>query len=81
MATVAQISHSSTVWQNFLDSRYIQGDDDSDHYEFDRFPVYTFNTSPCWYESRESVLERRAMNESNHPLLGIRLWTQQKNPT
>ncbi|CAM2726330.1 unnamed protein product [Rotaria socialis] len=81
LATVAQISHSSTVWQNFLDSRYIQGDDDSDHYEFDRFPVYAFNTSPCWYESRESVLERRAMNESNHPLLGIRLWTQQKNPT
>ncbi|CAF3372216.1 unnamed protein product [Rotaria sp. Silwood2] len=46
-------------------------------------PLYTFNHNDFyWYESEESVLQRRAKREEHHPLFGIRLWSlQQQSPT
>ncbi|CAF4061606.1 unnamed protein product, partial [Rotaria sordida] len=75
LTSIAQLSYSSDVWKYFLASRCVQPSKDVEHL-FDNFPLYAFNLTPCWYESKESAIERLAYRLPLHPLLGARQWTQ-----
>jgi acyl transferase domain-containing protein len=74
LMSLAQLSYAPDVWQHYLASRSVQPNKDEEH-RFDTFPLYTFNMSSCWYESKESAIERRAYRRALHPLLGVRQWT------
>ncbi|UJR34435.1 hypothetical protein I4U23_021842 [Adineta vaga] len=80
LTSLAQLSHSSVVWHSYFSSRSIHSDEsdfDDEKYLFDSFPLYEFNKSTFWYESKNSVLDRRAHRLSEHPLLGVRQLTQE----
>lgn len=80
LMSVSQLIHSSDIWSHYLNSRSIQSTDDQE-YSFDTFPLYPFNKTPCWYESKEATIKRLANRRSIHPLLGVRQWTRQTTPT
>ncbi|CAF1367977.1 unnamed protein product [Adineta steineri] len=44
---------------------------------FDNFPLYKFYLSLCWYESKDSSIQRLANRIQTHPLLGIRQLNEQ----
>ncbi|CAF1055301.1 unnamed protein product [Rotaria sordida] len=75
LTSIAQLSYSPDVWKHFLASRCVQPSKDVEHL-FDSFPLYAFNLTPCWYESKESAIERLAYRLPSHPLLGVRQWAQ-----
>ncbi|CAF3339351.1 unnamed protein product, partial [Rotaria sp. Silwood2] len=74
LTSIAQLSYSLDVWKPYLESRCVQPNKDVEHL-FDNFPLYAFNLTPCWYESKESAIERLAYRLPLHPLLGVRQWT------
>ncbi|UJR11979.1 hypothetical protein I4U23_016157 [Adineta vaga] len=74
LTSIAQLSHASDVWKHYLASRSILASINHEDV-FDTFPLYAFNTTPCWYESKESAIERRAHRFPCHPLLGVRQWS------
>ncbi|CAF3595837.1 unnamed protein product [Rotaria sordida] len=74
LTSIAQLSYSPDVWEHYLASRCVQPSKDVEHL-FDKFPLYAFNLTPCWYESKESAIERLAYRLPLHPLLGVRQWT------
>jgi malonyl CoA-acyl carrier protein transacylase len=80
LSSIVQLSHSPDVWKHYLSSRSAQTSQDIEHL-FDTFPLYAFNTTPCWYEPKESVMERRAYRQPTHPLLGVRQWSQHTSAT
>ncbi len=80
LTSIAQLSYSSDIWKHYLASRSIQANGDMRDL-FDTFPLYAFKLNPCWYESKESVMERRAYRISTHPLLGVRQWSDHTSAT
>jgi acyl transferase domain-containing protein/SAM-dependent methyltransferase len=41
----------------------------------DQLPLYSFNNQTCWFETKQSVVRRRAAKQAQqHPLLGFRQW-------
>ena len=42
------------------------------------FPLYSFNNQTCWFETKQSVVMRRRHQPVGHPLLGCRVWTNEK---
>lgn len=80
LTSLAQLSQSSNVWQHYLASRSIQSTRNEDDL-FDTFPLYAFSMTSCWYESKDSAMERLAHRLPVHPLLGVRQWTQQTSAT
>ncbi|CAF4074227.1 unnamed protein product, partial [Adineta steineri] len=48
---------------------------------FNDFLLYKFHLSPCWYESKDSSVQRLANRISIHPLLGIRQLNEQTSAT
>ncbi|CAF1168806.1 unnamed protein product [Adineta ricciae] len=80
LTSIAQLSHSLDVWHHYLSSRSIQANGNMQHL-FDTFPLYAFNLTPCWYESKESAIERRAYRIPQHPLLGVRQWSGHTSST
>ncbi|CAF0798886.1 unnamed protein product [Adineta steineri] len=48
---------------------------------FDNFSLYKFHLSPCWYESKDSSIQRLANRISTHPSLGIRQLNEQTSAT
>ncbi|CAF2150178.1 unnamed protein product [Rotaria magnacalcarata] len=80
LTSIAQLVSSPVVWQQFLKSRNVLPTED-DNELFEAFPLYAFHNSPCWYESKESVIERLSHRHPIHPLLGIRQWTPQTSAT
>ncbi|CAF4355113.1 unnamed protein product, partial [Adineta steineri] len=46
---------------------------------FDNFLSYKFHLSPCWYESKDSSIQRLANRIQTHPLLSIRQLNDQTN--
>ena len=78
LTSIAQLTTSPVVWQHYLNSRRVQPIDNE---LFETFPLYSFDKSPCWYESKESAIERLSFRLPKHPLLGVRQWTQQTSPT
>ncbi|CAF0930134.1 unnamed protein product [Adineta steineri] len=80
LTTVAQLTISSDVWQQYFHSRDILPMKE-DEKIFDDFPLYAFNLSSCWYESKDAVMKRLANRIPIHPLLGVRQLTRQTTAT
>ncbi|CAF1068403.1 unnamed protein product [Adineta ricciae] len=80
LTSIVQLTTSRMVWQHYFKSRHVRSSD-VDHALFESFPFYAFHTSPCWYESRESVIDRLSYRLPIHPLLGVRQWTQHTSAT
>ncbi|CAF1036440.1 unnamed protein product [Adineta steineri] len=76
LTSLAQLTTSSHVWHQYFQTRNITSMIDNEQL-FDDFPLYTFDLSSCWYESKESVMTRLANRIPIHPLLGVRQLTGQ----
>ncbi|CAF1285376.1 unnamed protein product [Adineta ricciae] len=86
LTSLAQMTTSEEIWKKYFHTRNISFSENQNRYFneeklFDDFPLYKFNLTPCWYESKESVMKRLADRTSNHPLLGVRQLTEHLNPT
>ncbi|CAF0947091.1 unnamed protein product [Adineta steineri] len=80
LTSLAQLTTSSHVWQEYFQTRDILPVIDSEQL-FDDFPLYAFDLSSCWYESKDSVITRLANRIPIHPLLGVRQLTGQTSAT
>ncbi|CAF3504412.1 unnamed protein product [Adineta steineri] len=80
LTSLAQLTTSSHVWQQYFQTRDISSMIDNEQL-FDDFPLYTFDLSSCWYESKDSVMTRLANRIPIHPLLGVRQLTGQTSAT
>ncbi|CAF1195338.1 unnamed protein product [Adineta steineri] len=80
LTSLAQLTTSSYVWQQYFQTRDILPMIDNEQL-FDDFPLYAFDLSPCWYESKDSVITRLANRIPIHPLLGVRQLTGQTSAT
>ncbi|CAF0952788.1 unnamed protein product, partial [Adineta steineri] len=80
LTSLAQLTTSSHVLQQYFQTRDIAPMIDSEQL-FDDFPLYTFDLSSCWYESKDSVMTRLANRIPIHPLLGVRQLTGQTSAT
>ncbi|CAF4039909.1 unnamed protein product [Adineta steineri] len=80
LTSLAQLTTSSHVWQQYFQTRDILPIVDNEQI-FDDFPLYTFDLSSCWYESKDSVIKRLTNRIPIHPLLGVRQLTGQTNAT
>ncbi|CAF1195248.1 unnamed protein product [Adineta steineri] len=78
LTSLALFTTSSHVWQQYFHTRQILPVKNHEEY-FDNFPSYKFHLSPCWYESKDSSIQRLANHISTHPLLGIRQLNEQTN--
>ncbi|CAF3862595.1 unnamed protein product [Adineta steineri] len=78
--SLAQLTTSSQVWQQYFHTRQILPLKNHEEY-FDNFPLYKFHLSSCWYESKDSAIQRLANRISTHPLLGIRQLNDQTRAT
>ncbi|CAF0911513.1 unnamed protein product [Adineta steineri] len=57
--SLAQLTTLSQVWQQYFHTRQILPLKNHEEY-FDNFPLYKFHLSPCWYESKDSSIQRLA---------------------
>ncbi|CAF4077491.1 unnamed protein product [Adineta steineri] len=80
LTSLAQLTTSSHVWQQYFHTRQISPLKNHEEY-FDNFPLYKFHLSPCWYESKDSAIQRLANRIPTHPLLGIRQLNDQTSAT
>ncbi|CAF1404137.1 unnamed protein product, partial [Adineta steineri] len=81
LTSLAQLTTSSPhVWQQYFHTRQILPMKNHEEY-FDHFPLYKFHLSPCWYESKDSSIQRLANRIPTHPLLGIRQLNDQTSAT
>ncbi|CAF0965556.1 unnamed protein product [Adineta steineri] len=80
LTSLAQLTTSFHVWQQYFHTRQILPLKNHEEY-FDNFPLYKFHLSPCWYESKDSSIQRLANRIPTHPLLGIRQLNDQTSAT
>ncbi|CAF0803239.1 unnamed protein product [Adineta steineri] len=80
LTSLAQLTTSSHVWQQYFQTRDILPMIDNEQL-FDNSPLYAFDLSSCWYESKDSVITRLANRIPIHPLLGVRQLTGQTSAT
>ncbi|CAF1363695.1 unnamed protein product [Adineta steineri] len=80
LTSLAQLTTSSHVWQQYYNTRQILSMKEYEEY-FDNFPLYKFHLNPCWYESKDSSIQRLANRISTHPSLGIRQLNEQTSAT
>ncbi|CAF4156406.1 unnamed protein product, partial [Adineta steineri] len=80
LTSLAQLTISPDIWQQYFHTRNVSPSNE-DEALFDSFPLYAFNLSSCWYESKESVMKRLANRIQTHPLLGVRQLTGQTTAT
>ncbi|CAF0867426.1 unnamed protein product [Adineta steineri] len=80
LPSLTQLSISSHVWQQYFHTRQILSVKNCEEY-FDNFPLYKFHLSPCWYESKDSPIQRLANRIQTHPLLGIRQLNEKTSAT
>ncbi|CAF4138238.1 unnamed protein product, partial [Adineta steineri] len=78
LTSLAQLTTSSHVWQQYFHTRQLLPMKNHEEY-FDNFPLYKFHLSSCWYESKDSSIQRLANRMPAHPLLGIRQLNEQTN--
>ncbi|UJR06874.1 hypothetical protein I4U23_011163 [Adineta vaga] len=80
LTSIAQLTASTDMWQKYFDTRNILATKENELL-LDDFPLYTFDLSSCWYESKDSVMKRLANRIPTHPLLGVRQLTGQTTAT
>ncbi|CAF4127365.1 unnamed protein product [Adineta steineri] len=80
LTSLAQLTTSSQVWQQYSHTRQILPLKNHEEY-FDNFPLYKFHLNPCWYESKDSSIQHLANRIPTHPLLGIRQLNDQTSAT
>ncbi|CAF1008153.1 unnamed protein product [Adineta steineri] len=80
LTSLAQLTTSPYVWEQYFHTRDIIPIVDNEQI-FDDFPLYAFDLSSCWYESKDSVIKRLANRIPIHPLLGVRQLTGQTSAT
>ncbi|CAF1522110.1 unnamed protein product [Adineta steineri] len=80
LTSLTLLTTSSHVWQQYFHTRQILPLKNHEKY-FDNFPLYKFHLSPCWYESKDSSIQRLANRITTHPLLGIRQLNDQTSAT
>ncbi|CAF3952735.1 unnamed protein product [Adineta steineri] len=80
LTSLAQLTTTCHVWQEYFQTRDILPVIDNEQL-FDDFPLYAFDLSSCWYESKDSVITRTANRFPIHPLLGVRQLTGQTSAT
>ncbi|CAF1393299.1 unnamed protein product [Adineta steineri] len=80
LTSLAQLTTSSHVWQQYFHTRQILPLKNHEEY-FDNFPLYKFHLGPCWYESKDLSIQRLANRIPTHPLLGIRQLNEQTSAT
>ncbi|CAF1142446.1 unnamed protein product [Adineta steineri] len=80
LTSLAQLTTSSHVWQQYFHTRQILPMKNYEEY-FDNFSLYKFHLSPSWYESKDSSIQRLANRIPTHPLLGIRQLNDQTSAT
>ncbi|CAF0776234.1 unnamed protein product [Adineta steineri] len=80
LTSLAQLTISPDIWQQYFHTRNILSSNKDEAF-FDDFPLYAFDLSSCWYESKESVMKRLANRIQTHPLLGVRQLTGQTTAT
>ncbi|CAF1578219.1 unnamed protein product [Adineta steineri] len=80
LTSLAQLTTSSLVWQQYFHTRQILPMKNHEEY-FDDFPLYKFHLSPCWYESKDSSIQCLANRIPTHPLLDIRQLNEQTSVT
>ncbi|CAF1259436.1 unnamed protein product [Adineta steineri] len=80
LTSLAQLTISSQVWQRYFHTRQILLLKNHEEY-FDNFPLYKFHLSSCWYESKDSSIQRLANRIPTHPLLHIRQLNDQTSAT
>ncbi|CAF4117397.1 unnamed protein product [Adineta steineri] len=80
LTSLAQLTTSSHVWQQYFHTCQILPLKNHEEY-FDNFPSYKFYLSSCWYESKDSSIQRLANRMPAHPLLGIRQLNDQTSAT
>ncbi|CAF0857787.1 unnamed protein product [Adineta steineri] len=81
LTSLAQLTTSSPyVWQQYFHTRQILPMKNNEKY-FNNFPLYKFHLSLCWYESKDSTIQRLANRIPTHPLLGIRQLNEQTSAT
>ncbi|CAF3845870.1 unnamed protein product, partial [Adineta steineri] len=78
LTSLAQLTTSSLVWQQYFHTRQILPMKNHEEY-FDNFPLYRFHLSSCWYASKGSSIQRLTNRTSTHLLLGIRQLNDQTN--
>ncbi|CAF3950467.1 unnamed protein product, partial [Adineta steineri] len=80
LTSLAQLTTSSQVWQQYFHTRQMLPLKNHEEY-FDNFPSYKFHFILCWYESKDSSIQRLANRISTYPLLGIRQLNDQTSAT
>ncbi|CAF1493573.1 unnamed protein product [Adineta steineri] len=80
LTSLAQLTISSQVWQQYFQTRQILPMKYREDY-FDHFSLYKFYLSLCWYKSKDSSIQRLANRISTHPLLDIRQLNKQTSAT
>ncbi|CAF4389236.1 unnamed protein product, partial [Adineta steineri] len=78
--SLAQLTTLYHVWQQYFHTRQISPLKNHEEY-FDNFPSHKFHLSPCWYESKDSAIQRLANRIPTHSLLGIRQLNDQTSAT
>ncbi|CAF1104126.1 unnamed protein product [Adineta steineri] len=78
LTSLAQLTTSSHVWQQYFHTRQILSMKNHEEY-FDDFPLFKFHLSSYWYESKDSSIQRLANRIPTHSLLGIHQLNDQTN--
>ncbi|CAF1589050.1 unnamed protein product, partial [Adineta steineri] len=80
LTSLAQLTTSSHVWQQYFHTRQILPLKNHEEY-FDNFPLYKFHLSSCWYVSKGSSIQRLTNRIQTHPLLSNHQLNEQTSAT
>ena len=78
LGALCHVLDTTADWKLWLETRdyFTQVENNDIHEMLWDLPHYMFDNSIFWYETKDSVLSRRANRLSHHPLLGNRVWTR-----
>jgi len=79
LSAFVQLARGTADWKQFFESRRYARNLQSNSEIVDclwDLPCYNFDNSVFWYETKDSVIRRRASRFPYHPLLGTRVWTK-----
>ena len=76
LSTLSHFELDTADWKHWLSTRQYASIKESNTIteHLWTLPAYAFDNIPCWYETKQSVIARRAIHSVCHPLLGVRMW-------